>query len=201
MFARLAQWLRAQVRAALAEYHASSAPPVAGDTHDTEAALEQLSAAVESLQSGMTDALDIVRKSSRAQARIGIRIDEIERRMGAPAEPAQRTEPPPRWDALWDAMDVLDLAIAGIAPDASGAELRTGLTGVATRLHGFLAEHGMSREVPRGIAPDGRVVRVVGTEDVADVAEGAVIRVVRAPVIAGDRVLREGEVITCRRSS
>lgn len=198
MFARLADWFRAQVRAALAEHDATAAAQPADTDTDTDA-LAQLTSGLESLHAGMTDALDIVRKSSRAQARIGIRIDEIERRIGA-APAAAQLPARPRWDALWDAMDVLDQAIAGIEPDAS-AGLRTGLTGVSTRLQGFLVEHGMSRAVPRGVAPDGRVVRVVGTEDIADVPDGAVIRVVRAPVIAGDRVLREGEVITCRRNS
>jgi hypothetical protein len=40
---------------------------------------------------------------------------------------------------------------------------------------------------------------VVGTESHGSHAEGTVVRVARAPIVRDGRVLREGEVITCRR--
>ncbi|MEI8259252.1 MAG: nucleotide exchange factor GrpE, partial [Deltaproteobacteria bacterium] len=155
------------------------------------------------LGKGVADVLDIVRKSARAQTRIGVRIDELERKLSVgPSSSGRAGEdaaPSPRWDTLWDAMDLLDHAIDEIDPVGS-ADVRTGLAGVLTRLERFLDELGMTRGVARGAVPDGKVVRVVGTEDVASVPDGGIVRVVRAPVRLGDRVLREGDVITCRRT-
>jgi hypothetical protein len=42
---------------------------------------------------------------------------------------------------------------------------------------------------------------VVGTDDVPSLAEGAIVRVLRAAVVQEGRVVREGEVITQRRRS
>ena len=52
-----------------------------------------------------------------------------------------------------------------------------------------------------GEAPDGRLFRVVGAEPSAALPEGVVARVVRAAVLRGDEILREGEVIVTRRSA
>jgi hypothetical protein len=49
-----------------------------------------------------------------------------------------------------------------------------------------------------GIAPDGRHFRVVGVQPQPGDPEGLIARVVRAAVLQGEQVVREGEVLVTR---
>jgi molecular chaperone GrpE (heat shock protein) len=151
--------------------------------------------------------LEATHRLARAQARQGARLEEMEGKLeagfqdlravvGTLAAPAATDQL--RWDDLLDAMDALEeaVALAGSVP-----ELAQGLRQVLHRLERFAAQAEISRKRPVGSAPDGRLFRVVGTEEAPAVAEGAVARVVRAAVLRGTRVLREGEVIINRRSA
>lgn len=143
-------------------------------------------------------------RAARAQARLALRLDELERKVEGgfadlrallkevatrPATPASL-----RWDDLLDALDRIE--DAGRAVDRAAAPgFAEGLDAVIEKLERFLAQAGMARRSTRGVPPDGRLFRVVGTEPTAEVPVGTIARVVRAAVLAGERVVREGEVI------
>jgi molecular chaperone GrpE (heat shock protein) len=105
-----------------------------------------------------------------------------------------------RWDDLLDALDLLDEAIRSI-DGAQGREAAEGLRGIAARLERLLTQSGLVRVRAPDRLTDGKLFRVVGTEQVPELADGAIARLVRAAVLEGDRVVREGEVIINRRSS
>jgi molecular chaperone GrpE (heat shock protein) len=90
------------------------------------------------------------------------------------------------FELLLDAADLLDDA-ARLSPSPDHAE---GLAGIRERLEQFLSEAGL-RRVARLDGPlDPRHFRVVGRED-----DGVRPRVVRAAILEGERLVREGEVI------
>ncbi len=78
--------------------------------------------------------------------------------------------------------------------------LASGLAGVVARLERFLAYSGLTRLAPIGHPPDGRLFRIVGTQPHNSIPEGIVVRVVRAAVLRGEHLVREGQVITVRNS-
>jgi len=148
-----------------------------------------------------------LQKSARAQARLTLQVEDLDRKLeGGLAElrgtlAAQKgvaagvpSGAEPRWDALLDALDLLDEAVRLADP-----ALAPGLVGVVTRLGSFLTHSGLMRLAPIGDPPDGRMFRVVGTEADSRFAEGAIVRVVRAAVLRGEHLLREGEAITVRK--
>jgi molecular chaperone GrpE (heat shock protein) len=151
--------------------------------------------------------LEAIQKASRAQARLTARFDAIESKIEggfmdlraaiAAAAPARTSM---RWDDLLDAMDLLDEAVRLVGTTV-GREAADGLQGIGSRLDRFLAQSGLARlGVPERL-DDGRRFRVVGTEDLPDRPDGVVVRLVRAAVLDGERVVREGEVTINRRSS
>ncbi|WP_224362700.1 hypothetical protein [Hyalangium versicolor] len=150
--------------------------------------------------------LDAVQKSSRALARLTLQVEDLDRKLegglaelrgslSSPKGSAAGTSPgdEPRWDELLDALDLLDEA-ARVADPA----MAPGLKGVGARLEAFLAGSGLTRLVPIGQPPDGRVFRVVGAQPHPGFADGVVVRIVRAAVLRGEHVVREGEAITVR---
>jgi molecular chaperone GrpE (heat shock protein) len=103
------------------------------------------------------------------------------------------------WDDLFDALDVLDRAIASArAPDPAMAE---GLAGIKNRIEGFLAGSHLCRVGAPGNPIDGRLFRVSGTVDLPGLPHGAIAQVVRAAVVRGHALVREGEVLANRRSA
>lgn len=153
--------------------------------------------------------LEFAQKSSRAQARCGALIEELERKLEGGFEELRQAvqsasgasvQPPLPWEELWDALDAIENA--GRVPGSTlPAGVDEGLRRVLARLERFLAHAEMSRVVPVGDRPDGRLFRVVGTLEQPDLPEGVVARVVRAAIVRGDRVVREGEVLINRRMS
>jgi hypothetical protein len=150
-----------------------------------------------------------LQKSARAHARLTLQVEDLDRKLeGGLAElrdalassrgtaPGLPSEPEPDWGALLDALDLLDAAIRLSDPASA-----SGLAGVLTRLEGFLRHSGLTRLSPVGQLPDGRLFRVVGTEPHPTLAEGVVARLVRAAVLRGGQLLREGEAITVRNPS
>jgi molecular chaperone GrpE (heat shock protein) len=101
---------------------------------------------------------------------------------------AKRDEPD--YTELFDALDGLDMAQGLCAEPA----LSEGLSLVARRIERFCARQGYARSVTPGQKPRADWVRVVGVEPSA-MAAGCITRTVRAAVLCGDRVVREGEVI------
>ncbi|MHB8874237.1 MAG: nucleotide exchange factor GrpE [Myxococcaceae bacterium] len=147
---------------------------------------------------------ELARKTARAQARLALKLEDLEAkveggftelRQSARAAPAPASPTSLRWDDLLDAMDLLDEASRSAA-DASVAD---GLRQVLARLERVLAQASLVRHATPGAAPDGRLFRVVGAHLEETLPDGVVSRVVRAAVLCGDRVLREGEVLTNRR--
>jgi molecular chaperone GrpE (heat shock protein) len=149
---------------------------------------------------------DALQKSARAQSRLALQVEDLERKLeGGVAElrsallslkgsgPGAQARATPQWDELLDALDLLDEA-ARLADPA----LAPGLMGVVARLGSFLSHAGLTRLAPLGHPPDGRLFRVVGTEPHSSLAEGSITRVVRAAVLQGEHLFREGEAITVR---
>ncbi len=158
-----------------------------------------------------------VQRAARAQGKVALRLDEIERKLEGGLLDLQRTlaDAAPRAPGagphfaelgdLLDAIDLLDEAAASMGEDAERQPLRAGLLGVRERLDRFLGQARLRRHGGEvvGTAPDGRLFRVVGTEDrdLPGAPEGAITRVVRAAVTRGAEVVREGQVLTQRRTT
>ena len=153
--------------------------------------------------------LDAVQKSSRAQARLALHVEDLERKLegglaelrgslsslrGATSGNSSGREPP--WDELLDALDLLEEA-SRVAADAA---LASGLMGVAARIERFLTSSGITRLTSIGHIPDGRLFRIVGTQPHPSFAEGAIARVVRAAALRGERLIREGEALIVRNT-
>lgn len=153
--------------------------------------------------------VDAVQKSSRAQSRLALHVEDLERKLeggfaelrgslsslrGATSGSTSEREPP--WDELLDAMDLLEEA-SRVATDAA---LASGLMGVVARLERFLTTSGITRLASIGHIPDGRLFRIVGTQPHPSFAEGAIARVVRAAALRGERLIREGEAIIVRNT-
>jgi hypothetical protein len=173
-------------------------PELPGETAPEESPPAWAAALAESLQ-----------RSARAQARLALQVEDLDRKLeGGLAElrgalasrkgaaPGLPPEPEPRWSELLDALDLLEEATRLAAPESA-----SGLAGVMSRLVGFLEHSGLTRLSPVGQPPDGRLFRVVGTEPHPTLPEGAVARLVRAAVLRGGHLLREGEAITVRNPS
>jgi molecular chaperone GrpE (heat shock protein) len=155
---------------------------------------------------GLAEALQ---KSARAQARLALQVEDLDHKLeGGLAElrsslssrngaaPGVSSGTEPRWNELLDALDLLEEAIRLADPPSA-----SGLEGVKSRLVSFLEHSGLTRMAPLGQPPDGRFFRVVGTEPHPNLAEGAVVRLVRAAVLREGHLLREGEAITVRNPS
>jgi hypothetical protein len=155
---------------------------------------------------GLVDALQ---KSARAQSRLALQVEDLDRKLeGGLAElrsslssrrgtvPGVSSGTEPRWNELLDALDLLDEAIRLSDPASA-----SGLAGVKARLINVLESSGLTRLTPLGQPLDGRLFRVVGTEPHPSLAEGSVVRLVRAAVLREGLLLREGEAITVRNPS
>lgn len=169
-------------------------------------ALPEATPPVESPPAWVTPLVDSVQKSSRAQARLALHVEDLERKLeGGLAElrgslsslrgdaAGASAGAGLRWEELLDALDLLEEA----ALLADGA-LASGLAGVTARLERFLSQAGLTRLAPLGQPPDGRLFRIVGTQPQSSLPEGTVVRVVRAAVLRGGHLVREGQVITVR---
>lgn len=145
---------------------------------------------------------DLVQKTSRAQARISLKLEDIESKLEAGFQEArmdrkalaQTANAPVDLTAVLDALDLLQEA-ARTAQGGGNDALAGGITGISLRLSSFIERAGLTRQGAAGEQPDGRLFRVVGTEAQADCSPGAITRVIRAAVTSGDRIVREGEVL------
>jgi molecular chaperone GrpE (heat shock protein) len=151
---------------------------------------------------------DVLQKIARVQAKQGLRLDELDSKIeeGFADLRAQigDSRPPTAadeitWDELLDAPDALEEA-ARLAEQESPA-VASGLREVVARIERFLSGVGISRRAAAGGSSDGHLFRVVGAEPSAGLPDGVVARVVRAAVVRGEEILREGEVIVARRSA
>jgi hypothetical protein len=154
--------------------------------------------------------IEAIQRSSRVQARLSLQVEDVERklegglsdlrgtlfsRQGAAPSPSE-VEEEPRWGELLDAMDLLEEATR--VADTAHAP---GLAGVVARLEVFLVHAGLKRLAPLGELPDGRLFRIVGNQSHATLPEGSIARVIRAAVVRGEQLIREGEAITVRNYS
>lgn len=144
------------------------------------------------------DALaEAVQKTARAQAKLSLKLDDIEGKLEAGLDDLRRvrtaTPAGPDVDAVLDAMDLLEQAERTARREGSAA-LADGIAGIGRRLGGFVEQQGLSRKGSVGEMVEARWFKVVGTEP-APLPPGAITRVVRAAVLAGDAMVREGEAI------
>jgi molecular chaperone GrpE (heat shock protein) len=159
-------------------------------------------------------------KTARAQARLGVQVEELERKLEAGLEEVRsmlalkasrsaalaaelrREEQgsPGLWDDLLDAMDLLEEARRLCASEGQ-TETASGLGGVLARLERFLGRSGLERIAASPEPLDGRLFRVVGQASRPDLPPGAVVQVVRAAARCRDgKLIREGEVLVNGRS-
>jgi len=151
--------------------------------------------------------LEAIQKVGRAQAKAAARVEGLESKLEggfadvrsavAAARPATQS---PKLDPVLDALDILDEARRSLVA-AGWAQFEQGLGGVTERLERFLVDFGLARRALATEPLDGRLFRVVGTVERLDLPDGAPAQVVRAAALAGDRVVREGEVLVNRRPS
>ncbi len=149
--------------------------------------------------------LEAIQKQSRATAKQSAKLEgtlgeslamlrslgEALARQATPASPADALQTARQHALLFDALDGLDQAIRL----ASEPHLAAGLERIAERITSFCAHAGFRRMPGQGAPPDARVMRVVGSEPDAAVAPGHVSRVVRAAILRGAELVREGEVV------
>lgn len=156
---------------------------------------------------------EAIKKLARAQGKLGLRLDEIERKLEGGLEDlrgtlAQRTAQPgaaaegqSREGGLADVLDAIDLLCEVKRQSALPAGCAEGIEGVVARLDRALALAGLVRDGAVGQPADGRRFRVVGTEDIPELPEGVVTRLVRHAALRGGQLVREGEVLINRRES
>lgn len=156
---------------------------------------------------------ETLKKLLRAQGKQGLRLDEIERKLEGGLDDlrgalSRRTEPPgtggadPRGEGgFGDVLDAIDVLCEVGRQSALPAGCAEGLDGVVARLDRTLSQAGLTRHGAVGQPADGRHFRIVGTEDISDLPEGVVTRLVRHAALRGTQLVREGEVLINRRKS
>jgi|GEM_PF-6914941 len=140
------------------------------------------------------EVLESMQKQARATAKQSARLEasvaDLDARLSELGATTRAREAADFGD-LFDALDALDAARAL----TSEPHLAEGLARVQAKLVGFSVRRGFSRVATRGELPDARLMRVVGTERSVEIAAGLVSTVVRAAIVSGDKVVREGEVL------
>lgn len=148
---------------------------------------------------------ETVQKLLRAQARLGLKLEEIERKLEGGLEDLRgalpRAEKQSAEAGLTDVLDAIDLLCEVKGQPTLPPDCAAGLAGVVARLDRALAQAGLLRYGEVGQPADGARFRIVGTEDLSDLAEGVVTRLVRHAAMRGPLLIREGEVLVNRRSS
>ena len=146
---------------------------------------------------------ETVQRVGRAQTRVIARIEALESKLEGGfsdlrSNPNPRPADIPSFDEVLDALDILAEACRSL-DSAGNAPAAHGLRGVVDRLERFLGRMGLTRLAEPPVMLDGRLFRVVGVVERPDLADGAAAQVVRAAAVAGEQVLREGEVLINRR--
>jgi hypothetical protein len=152
--------------------------------------------------------IEAIQKLGRSQIKATVRVETMESKLEggfaelrsaiAAARPANMPAQDPT--PLLDALDILDEARRSLL-SAGLTQEELGLARVSERIESFLKKSGLARYAAATEPLDGRLFRIVGTVDRADLHDGAPVQVVRAAAIAGDRVIREGEIIINRRTT
>jgi len=159
-------------------------------------------------ETDIRELLEVMRKLTRHSTKLALKLDELGSKQDAgfgdlrsklDARPAIHGDAVPCDDVL-DALDALDEAARAL-DDGRAEGVAQGLRAIGARLTRFLAQQSLVRLAEPTTPIDGRLFRVVGAEHVSELPDGAPVRVVRAAVRRGDRVVREGEVIVNRRES
>jgi molecular chaperone GrpE (heat shock protein) len=150
--------------------------------------------------------LDGLQKLTRVQAKLAMRVEELDSKLEGGFTDLraglEEVRPASADDLDWaELLDALDLLAEAARQASAQPALSEGLAAVIARIDRFLSQAGIERLAVSGEAPDGRLFRVVGAETSAALPEGVVARVVRAAVLRGDEILREGEVIVSRRTA
>jgi molecular chaperone GrpE (heat shock protein) len=144
--------------------------------------------------------LEALQKQSRSMVKQGARLDAslgaLDARVGALQDALKASAAPAaptaiRLDEVFDALDALDEARRLV----DEPHLSAGLARVCERLCRFCERAGYTRLAPVGELPDARLLRVVGTEQDAGIGTGRITRVVRAAIVTGTTLVREGEAI------
>lgn len=157
----------------------------------------------------MDELLESVQKLARAQAKQLVRVEGLENKLeggfteirAGLAAMASRVSSGGslNWNELLDAMDVLEEACRSVE-ERGEREVASGLRGALNRLDRFLSEQaGLSRIHQTNGTPDGKLFRIVAVDDRLGSPESVITRVVRAAVLRGDKLIREGELIINRR--
>jgi molecular chaperone GrpE (heat shock protein) len=153
--------------------------------------------------------LESVQKLARAQAKLSVRIEGFESKLeggfgeirAGLAEMSSRASSAGslNWNELLDSMDVLEEACRSVE-ERGEREVVSGLRGALERLDRFLSEQGgLSRVDQTNGTLDGKIFRIVAVDERLGPPDSVITRVVRAAVLRGDELIREGELIVNRR--
>lgn len=147
--------------------------------------------------------LEASQKGARAQVKLALKLEDLERKLQAgfadlrsaiAATASRERSALPVWDDLLDALDLLEQATSSLeAGESTG--VAEGLHGVSARLSRMLDQSSLRRLGSVGARPDGRLFRVVGTQARDELPDGTIASVLRAAVVRGDEIVREGEVL------
>lgn len=167
--------------------------PLAPPALERPAWVDELAAALQKQTRAAT------KQTARLEAAVGeldARVAQLAAELGQTrgANEAFEANEAESYELVFDALDALDAA-RELAADPHLAE---GLARVGERLELFCASRGFRRVTSLGAAPDGNLMRVVGTERSAQ-PPGQVLRVVRAALLRGEQLVREGSVIISAR--
>lgn len=186
---------RTQPEAALTS---TDAPPTAGTEPDSTRDGEPAT------RTDVSAVADAMHKVARVQARMSLKLEDLEGKLEAGFQelrlhnssrsPAD-TGVLPKLDAVFDAVDLLEEA-ARTARASGNSALSEGIASIGLRLVEFIEQVGLSRVGATGVPPDARLFRVVGAEAGGQThPAGVITRVVRAAVVKGNKIVREGEVL------
>lgn len=150
-----------------------------------------------------TDLAEHVHKMARSQAKGQVQAEGLERKVEAgfgdlrhAIDQLARAASGPAdldWTPLLDALD--SLAEAEALATRCSDQLDSGLRAISGKLAAFAGQAALVRLGASGVPPDGRYFRVVGTQERLDVPPGQIVRIVRAAVVQGDRLVREGQCV------
>jgi len=168
----------------------------------------QVQESEELIDSRIDEILESVLKLSRAQAKQGLRVEGLENKLEGGftemrsefASLAERdsSESSFNWSDLLDAMDTLEKACRSLE-QREERDISAGLRGAIGRMERFLFEQaGISRINQTDGAPNGKLFRIVAVDGGLGPSDSLTTRVVRAAVLRGDKLMREGELIVNR---
>jgi molecular chaperone GrpE (heat shock protein) len=160
------------------------------------------------LDQRVDELLEGIQRLTRTHAKQALRVEGLESKLEggftemrsqlAKLAVQSSSESSLNWSELLDAMDILEEACRSLE-ERDEREMAAGLRGALGRLDRFLSDQvGLSRINQTDGALNGKLFRIVAVDDRLGPSDSLTTRVVRAAVLRGDKLMREGELIVNR---